>query len=160
MTFALPRIGVQVGCTRKIGREHRCDFPVRAPWGAIRVCGDYLVVPAVLIRDTVQGGIYIVLERGFRKAHVVYITSPHRLLGALQKREVLVGLWKLCGGLRREDPEPGRETWRYRHRKRSDWEWERRFGKVLFAALTENVSRLGAVWFAYAKFFFHHRDRR
>jgi len=107
------------------------------------VCGDYLVVPAVLIRDTVQGGIYIVLERGFRKAHVVYITSPHRLLGALQKREVLVGLWKLCGGLRREDPEPGREIWRYRHRKRSDWEWERRFGKVLFAALTETCHGLG-----------------
>jgi hypothetical protein len=56
------------------------------------VCGDYLVVPAGLIRDTVQGGIYIVLERGFHKARVVHITSPYRLLGALQKREVLVGL--------------------------------------------------------------------
>ena len=67
---------IDISYIQKLGREHRCEFSVRAPWIDIGVCGDNLVEPAVSgsVRESAQGE--SISSRAAPTVHVVYITAP------------------------------------------------------------------------------------
>jgi len=85
---------------RKLGREHRRDFSIWAPWIDIGVCDDSLVEPSVSVREPVQIGIDFFFKR-VSTVHVVYITAPQP---SPRSPETLVAVF-LCSELS-SDPKP------------------------------------------------------